>query len=941
MKKHLFNSTLLFLWLIIVPVVSFAQQKLEPLSIDSKVRYGKLDNGLTYFIRHNEKPKQNASFYIAQAVGSVLETDAQSGLAHFLEHMAFNGTKNFPEKTMINYLETIGVKFGENLNAYTGFDETVYNISNVPVIREGIVDSCLLVLHDWSGFISLKEKAIDAERKIIHEEWRTRNDANNRITSKMLKENYPGSQYANRLPIGSMDVVDNFKYQEIRDYYHKWYRPDLQAIIIVGDIDVDQIEAKIKKIFADIPKPVNPAPRIYYPVPDNKEPIISILTDNEASASDVTICFKHEPISLELSRTILDVQQDYVRKIYSIMTRGRFGEIAQQANPPFLRAFTYDGTFIASQTMDALSFKATCKEGTTKTAFVGLLTEVERLKQYGFTESEYERARTSFLKIYENAYKERDNVESDNYCKSYAHYFTQGGTLLSIEDEYAAVQKLANATPVSYINEYFKGLIGKENVVINITGPEKENVSYPSKAEVLDLFNKISEQKLEPYKDNVINEPLISKMPVAGKITKESKNEKLGTTELYFSNGTKVVLKPTTFKDNEILMSFSRSGGVSQLPQKEYASLKLINDLASIGGWGNFDAISLKKALTGKSASVNTSISVIEEGGSGNSTISDFETMLQLLYLNFTAPRIDSTAYASFINRKKATLQSAEGNPFTVFGDSLNQALYKSNPFFKRLESSDLANVNYPKAIEMYKSRFGNAAGFTFFLVGNIDIEQMKPLIAKYIGGLAGTTYKEPKMTVDLSIRKENYSNVFEKELKTTKATIIDNYVTQLDYTPENIIKLNILSQILDIVYTEKVRMKEGGTYGVNVSNTISKYPKGESLIRMFFETSPDKSEYLNNIIHKEFKAFAEGTPRIEDFNKVKEFIVKKRKDDLHENSFWRSSLANIYLQNLNMIDSFDEIMNKLKPEDISAFAKEFVTKGRCIEVIMNGYEKK
>ncbi|MGL4493767.1 MAG: M16 family metallopeptidase, partial [Tannerellaceae bacterium] len=460
------------------------QQQPQPLPIDPKVRYGVLDNGLTYYIRHNELPKDRADFYIAQKVGSILEEDSQAGLAHFLEHMAFNGTTNFPDKTMMNYLESIGVKFGENLNAYTGFDETVYMVLNVPTTRNSIIDSCLLVLHDWSGFITLDPKEIDKERGVIREEWRTRGNAQMRIWEQMFPQIYPGSKYANRLPIGSIDVINNFKPQEIRDYYNTWYRPDQQAIVVVGDVNVDKVEADIKKMFADIPKRTNEKERVYFPVPDNDEPIVAISKDKEATSTSINLFFKHDPLPDAIKSTAAGLVVDYMKSVAATMMNERFNEMRQKANAPFLYAGASDGEYFVSKTKDAWSVFAACKETGIDQALTAITEETERMKRYGFTPSEYDRARINVLKMYETQYNEREKQKNNRYAQEYVTHFTSGGYIPGIETEYTLINQVAPKITVEDVNEFLKQIITNKNIVISLTAPEKVGVTLPTKADL-------------------------------------------------------------------------------------------------------------------------------------------------------------------------------------------------------------------------------------------------------------------------------------------------------------------------------------------------------------------------------------------------------------------------------------------------------------------------
>lgn len=508
-----------------IPMKLSAQQA-QPLPTDPAVRVGKLDNGLTYFIRHNENPKDRADFFIAQKVGSILEEDSQSGLAHFLEHMAFNGTKNFPGKNLINYLETIGVRFGQNLNASTGFDKTEYTIMDVPTTRQGIIDSCLLILHDWSNNITLDGHEIDEERGVIQEEWRARRDANLRMFEAILAKAMPGNKYAERMPIGLMDVVLNFKHDELRNYYKKWYRPDLQGLVIVGDIDVDYVENKIKELFKDVPAPVNPAERIYTPVQDNDEPIVAIATDAEATTTQLSISFKSDPTPQEVRGSIFGLVEDYMKQVITTAVNERLSEITHKPNAPFLSAGAFFSNFMyITQTKDAFNFVATVREGEAEKAMNALVAEIESLRQFGITKGEYDRARTNVLKRYENQYNERDKRKNNAYANEYSTYFTDGGYIPGIEVEYQTVNAFAPQVPLEAFNQAIAQMIDPvKNAVVTLTGPSKAEAKIPSEADFLAAFKAARQQKVEAKKDEVSDQKLMEKAPKAGKIVSEKKD---------------------------------------------------------------------------------------------------------------------------------------------------------------------------------------------------------------------------------------------------------------------------------------------------------------------------------------------------------------------------------------------------------------------------------
>ena len=708
MKKLLLS----LLMVVMFSLNSFAQQ----LPMDPNVRYGKLENGLTYYIRHNEKPDNRADFYIAQKVGSVLEEENQRGLAHFLEHMAFNGTTNLPGMTLRNYLQSRGVKFGENLNAYTAIDETVYMVTNVQTDLPGLVDTCLLILHDWSSFIALEEAEIDNERGVILEEERTTGGANRRVWETLLPKMYPGSPYGERLPIGTKEVIANFSYQELRDYYNKWYRPDLQGIIVVGDIDVDAIEARIKEMFADIPAPVNPAERTIFPIADNAEPIVAVASDPELTSTSLQIFYKHDVTPDAYKQSPEYWMSQYVFNLVSEMQINRLQELAQKPNPPFVGGYSYFGDYYLAPTKAAWTSYAVPKDiASIEEAMIALVTENKRMQQYGFTTAEYERAKADYLKRVESAYNERNNTENEKHVDACVEHFLHNEPMMDIETEYQLYQQVIPNLPLEAINAFAAQLIREDNLVITLTAPQKEGETLPTEEELLAMYNKACAMEVEAYEEEVFDGPMIAKLPKAGKVKSEKFNEKFGTTEWTLSNGMKVIFKQTTFKDDEIRMNAYSEGGLSALPQDDPYTLQNLVNIITLGGVGEFSAIDLPKVLAGKKASVYPSIYTYSEGMSGSCSPKDLETMLQLTYLYFTAPRADEEVFQSTMERTKAMLKNMELNPNLTLSDSLTKVLYNDHPLRLRMNVEDYDKVDYAKAMEMYKhtSPIRSASGFS------------------------------------------------------------------------------------------------------------------------------------------------------------------------------------------------------------------------------------
>ena len=914
--------------------ISAQQPQMPPLPTDPNVRIGKLDNGLTYYIRHNELPENRADFYIAQKVGSILEEDNQRGLAHFLEHMCFNGTTHFPGKGIINWLESIGVRFGQNLNAYTSVDETVYNISDVPVIRDGIIDSCLLILHDWANDLTLDPKEIDNERGVIHEEWRSGQGAMMRMYEKTFPIMYAGSKYGHRLPIGTIEVIDNFPHQALRDYYEKWYRPDQQGIIVVGDVDVDKVEAKIKEMFSPIEMPANPAPREYNPVPDNKEPIVTIAKDKEQPQTMIYIWHKHPATPNEAKGNMGYLLQNYLFSMVESMLNARLNELTQSAEPPFIAAGAEDTDFLLAKTTKAFAGIAITKDDCIESGFAALLREMERARKFGFTESEYNRAKADYLRHLESAYNERNKVKNDAYVQEYVRHFIDNEPIPGIETEYALMNQIAPNIPLEAINSVLPQLIKDENIVINVFGPDKEGMSYPTEQQLLDVLKKVKAEELTAYVDKVSDEPLMKESPAAGKVVKEE-NGPFGSTVWTLSNGVRVVLKPTDFKADQIMMRAFSPGGTSLFGTKEALQLKMLNEVAGVGGLGNFSNVDLEKVLAGKKASVSAFVNGLSEGLSGSCSPKDMETLMQLVYLSFTAPRMDQDAFTSFKNRAKANLANQEANPMTALTDSIQFALYGNHPLAMRVKAEMIDNVDYKRIMDMYADRFKEAGDFTFLFVGNINLEEAKPMIETYLGGLPTIKRTENFADVNMNFRKGEYKNVFNKELGTPMATVIVVAHGNCDYSLKSDILMKCLSRTLDMVYLEEVREKEGGTYGVQTVGQLTRYPKDEALLQVVFNTDPTKREMLMGIIMGELQRVAKEGPKEEHLAKVKEAMVKQYAESVKENSYWLGVLNNYYWYNEDMDSKFVELVNSITVKDVQKFAKQLFDQGNLIEVCM------
>ncbi len=908
----------------------------SPVPVDTAFRMGTLADGLHYYIRHNATVKDRADFYIAQNVGAILEDDSQNGLAHFLEHMAFNGTKNYPDKKLIEYLESIGVKFGENINAFTSLDETVYNLSDVPVARQSAVDSALLILHDWSGYISLKDDELDNERGVIREEWRTGRSADRRMYKELLPTIYAGSKYATRDVIGDINVINGFNHQEIRDFYHKWYRPDLQSIIIVGDVDVNKVEQTIKTLFQDIPKRDNPTPRPYFNVPDNKEPIVGIASDPEARNSVVRVYYKRPAVDKD-KKNLQYMRTDIIKDIVSSMLRSRLNELVQKPNPPFVVAFGSVGSMV--RTEDAFVLTAIAKNGQTLDGLGALIREDERMKRFGFTATELDRAKLDYLRGKENMLKEKDKQKNETFVWECVDNFLEGEPMPSIQFDYKFSAAVLPTISLDELNAYAKSLVTDDNMVVTVTGPEKEGIKMPTKEEVLKTIADVKAESIQPYVDQVSNKPLVENVPTPGTVKTVKEDKAFGTTEWTLSNGAKVVFKKTDFKDDQIVLSGFGEGGTSLVSNADLPSVTMAADLVSNGGVGGFSSVELEKMLSGKVVDVRPQISGTSEGVSGTASPKDFETMLQLVYLYFTQPKVDTELFNSYMERLKAYFANISADPRSAFRDSISVLMANHNPRVMPMNVDFLNKVDYQKAIKLYRERFADASGFTFIFTGNVNPEESKSLIETYIGGLPSLNKKESAKDNGIRPPVGKVQNLFTKPLKTPKTSVYVAYTGKADYSLEDMVAVDAIESILQNRYTETIREKEGGSYGVGVRGSISDFPVPSFNIYMVFDTDPKIADKMIGIIYAEVDSLMKNGPAEETLAKAKEHFITAFQQNVRENSFWTSTIREKYENGLDTYTKYLEVVNSLTPAKIKEAANKFFGQGNVAEVVMSPAE--
>lgn len=908
-----------------------------PLPLNPQVRHGVLPNGLSYYLLKNTEPEGRANFYIAQKVGSTLENQDQLGLAHFLEHMAFNGSKNFPGKNMLNYLQSKGIRFGADINAYTSFDETVYNINSIPTSDEALMDSVLLALHDWSCALSLEGDEIEAERGVIHEEWRSRNDANTRMFNAVLPQLFDEYQYA-QMPIGTMEVVLNFPHEALRSYYEKWYRPDQQGIVIVGDFDVDVMEKKVIDLFSKIEMPENAAERTYPPVSDNVEPKYITFEDPELQRTLIQLSFKKEKLPFEFRNSVEGYVQSYViESILSAMINNRLSEMSQKADCPFVYAgVSFDNYWVAKT---KYSFNVTIiPKDDVKSAFEAAMSEIVRACKTGFNDSELQRVKDQMLSRYEKMYNEREKTDSDDRAQEIIRHFIDNEPAPGIEAEYQMMQQMLPMIPVQIFNDFAKQILTKENQVLLVSQPQVEGKTLPAKEEMLSILDNAMNAEYEAYVDEVITDPLIEKMPKKGKIKKEYKG-KFGTTVMELSNGAKVIVKPTDYAADQIVFNaFSIGGQFNALENKEAnpSELKLISAAVEASKFGTFDNIKLRKYLAGKNVGISFQMGKAIDNIYGQSTVKDLETMLQLNYLYFTDIRPDAETYNATIEQYRAMLKNAEKNPNTIFMDNVYKTWYDNNPIYTQLKYADLDAANYETMLNVAKKHLDNAADYTFTFVGNVDIDALRPLVEQYIATLPANKKKHDKLVYTGSQAKGQIVNDFKQEMETPSVQVFNVYSdNNIAYSIENEVKLSLLSDVLDIVYTNTLREEEGGTYSPATQAMINPFNNEWTVLYMFV-TGDDSKEKLCKRAHEEFlKLLAEGTNE-ENFNKVKDAALNQYQINSKNNSYWQEA---IYQNEMgqDVATNHEAAIKNLTLEEFNAFIKNLYNGNNRMQVIMNG----
>lgn len=907
---------------------------------DNTIRKGILPNGMTYYIRHNAQTKGVADFYIAQKVGSILEEKRQRGLAHFLEHMAFNGTKHFPGNTLqpgiVAWCESVGIKFGANLNAYTSVDQTVYNISAAPVTREGVIDSCLLILNDWSHELLLTDKEIDKERGVIEEEWRTRRSgmAMQRLSEQAMPVIYAGTKYSDCMPIGNIDIVRTFPYNDLRDYYSKWYRPDLQAIIVVGDINEDKIEEKIKKLFAKIPLPQNPAHRIYYPIGNNEKMILYTATDKEQPTVNFTLYMKRDVTPKQERNTIQNYADDYKTNILRMAINDRLEELSRTKNAPFISASVRSGNFFLASTKDAFELSGVLKEGKAIEAIQLLVGEVERARANGITIDELKRGKAEMLSYAENDYNDRSNRRNGEFVEQCVQNFLEETPIIEPEKELEMVRKLDKTVTIDDVNALAKTIITNQNQVVTMFGPDKNTFKMPTNSSIENAILKAQKQHYTPYKtQNTLTERLITKLPKPGSIISE-RTYKYGYTEFTLSNGLKVYVRPTNFEPDEVNLKLFSLGGKNIYPDSEMPNLTYLMAGATIGGVGQYNDLTLEKMLAGKTATVTPFIDNDTRGMAGTSNVKDTKTLLELVYLYFTQPRKDPQAFKNLMEQQQEFLTNAHVNPMLAYNDTLHKVAYATNRMAS-MNKEQLKRVNYNRIMHIYKELFANAANFKLILTGNININKLKPLLCQYIATLPSNNAKETIGTYEPKLVDGKKIYIFHKKQTTPTAITTIVIKGKMEYNNRNELLMDAIGQLLRIVYTEKVREDKGGTYSVQVSGDLQHHPNDEALLRIAFQTDPQKYNDLIPIVYKELEKMATEGPSQQDLDKVKAYELKVYNQVLRMNNYWEYVLYTDLYNGIDVDTDFRYIVENMTCGDIRTTLRNLLNQNNCIEVTM------
>lgn len=916
---------------VVSPAPAVSQQTGERLGQDPAVTIGTLTNGLRYYVRANSRPENRAELSLLVNAGSLLEEEDQRGLAHFVEHMAFNGTASFEKQALVDYLESIGMRFGADLNAYTGFDETVYMLT-VPTDTGTALETGIQILEEWAHRVTFDSVEIENERGVVIEEWRLGRGAGARLRDKVFPVLLQDSRYAERLPIGSREALESFAPEALRRFYRDWYRPDLMAVVAVGDFDAERVEALIRERFGGIAQALNPRTRPEYPVPGHADTRVVIATDPEAPGTSVELYFKKGPGE---RGTVAAFRRSLVSRLHTSMLNARLGEIGRLADPPFIGASSSEGSLL--RTLSAYVVGGAVHEGATLRGFDAILAEAERVARHGFSDTELQRQKLNVLRAYEVAFAERDKTESVTYANEYARHFLEGESIPGIEAEYQLVQQLLPDISLAEVEAMSAEWMTDQSRVVVVQAPEKEGVDVPTEPEILATLENVRTRELAPYEDVVEDTPLVPSPPEPGTVVSEARDDDLGILDWRLSNGVRVVLKPTDFKNDEVLVRGFSPGGLSLIDDADYMSGGFATLLVGSGGLGDRDLTQLQKALAGKAVRVNPSLEDLTESVGGMASPDDLETLFQLIYLNVTAPRRDSAAFASVLTRVRGLLANQEASPEKAFQDTLSVTLAQHHPRARPISLEVLDEVDPERAFAIYQDRFADAGDFTFVVVGAFDPEGIRPLVLQYLGGLPTTGRTEawrdtglraPPGVVEKTVRKG-------VEPKAQTAIVFSGELGMFDRATTH--GLASMTSVLDIRLREILREDLGGTYGVGVGQNAARFPNPRYAVTIAFGAAPERIDSLVAVVFDEIERLKTEGPDSASLSKVQEAQRRSHETRLRENGYWLTELAGSLLRGepLGAFRNYTALVDALTPESIAAAARDFLDRGRYVRVTL------
>ncbi len=909
-----------------------------PLEKDPAVLHGKLDNGLTYYIRHNEKPAERCDFWLLTDVGAIQETPAQNGLAHFLEHMCLNGTKNLPGKMMIDYFQSVGVQFGPNINASTGVEQTMYMLSSIPTTRQGIVDTALLTMHDYSHFVTNDPVEIDKERGVIIEEWRTRNDGQWRTQEKVFKHLFKDSKYATCNIIGTKEGLETFPPEELVSFYQTWYRPDNQALVVVGDIDPQAVLAQITELFKDVPAPENPKAKDVITIPGNDTPIVGILTDPETRATNVQMVVKSDPMPKAYRAFGVGLMTDLVQEVINQMFAERFTDIASRPDAPFLAAAASFGRI--NNVMDGFNVMAACKDGESLSAFAAALAEVEKARRFGFTSAEYERAKANIITGYERSAANAGDRKNGEWVNDYATDFFMGDPYMDPQYACEQVKGYLAAIPVEQINQILQTISYDKDVVILYNAPEKEGLAHPTEQQLAEVVAAVKDAQIEANQEEEIAQEFVDPATLKGSKVKKEKKGLYGSTEWTLKNGIKVVVRPSDLKKEEILFALTVPGGASLIDDSNIASLddNMLIFYDSMGGLSQFTAPQIQKMLTGKVASEGISVGEVNNGISGSCAPKDLETLLQMVYLQIADPRFVEEEMAQAFAQMNAVVPNLEMMPNYQLATHLYKAAYGNSPRKELISVEKLPKISFAGFEEAYRKMFSNMYGATVILAGNVDLAELKPMVEKYIGSLPTSKKGASKMN------PANYAypvsgkveDIFEFGMTTPKTSCALMYTGASKAGLKERLLMSAMTDILDIIYVDTIREEEGGTYGVGTNGQVTSLPKPMAELQIQFDTDPERAEKLIDMAIAGFESLAKNGPTEDQVTKAKGNLMRRASEQRIENGWWRNCLLTWYNSGVDVESDREAVIESITAKDIQKFAADLLAQGNFVKVVMN-----